>query len=128
MSPLAARAAPVAFRSRAGRTLALGQTFGRPWRVPPDAAERTVSTMAATRGFDEHLEATSHARFEGGASISAPVTIAFGTRERLIPRRARRRDELPPHANWISLPGCGHVPMWDDPALVAAVILQGTAG
>lgn len=126
MSPLAMRIGPVALRTAVGRTLMLGQIYGRPWRVPPEAALESVRGMAGARGFDEHLEATNAARFEGGAAIDVPVTVAFGSRERLIPRRGRLRDELPAQTNWLTLPRCGHVPVWDDPALVARIILDGT--
>jgi pimeloyl-ACP methyl ester carboxylesterase len=27
----------------------------------------------------------------------------------------------------LTLPNCGHIPTWDDPELVARVILEGTA-
>jgi len=54
-----------------------------------------------------------------------PVTIAWGEKERLIPMKARMRDELPPHTRFVDLPGCGHLPMWDDPDLVARTILEG---
>ena len=57
--------------------------------------------------------------------IDVPVTVAFGERERLIPKSGRLRDELPAHTRWIELGGCGHVPTWDDPALVARTILEG---
>jgi pimeloyl-ACP methyl ester carboxylesterase len=114
-------------RSRAGRTVLMGQTFGRPWKVPPDAAAETIRTFGATRGFREHLELTTRIRFEQGQAIDVPVTAAFGTRERLIPRKGRLRDELPAHMRWIDLEGCGHVPMWDDPDLVARTILEGAA-
>jgi pimeloyl-ACP methyl ester carboxylesterase len=33
-----------------------------------------------------------------------------------------------PGARIRPLPGCGHVPMTDDPALVADVLLQGSGG
>jgi pimeloyl-ACP methyl ester carboxylesterase len=31
-----------------------------------------------------------------------------------------------PQARFLSLPGCGHVPMTDDPALVAQILLEGS--
>jgi pimeloyl-ACP methyl ester carboxylesterase len=31
--------------------------------------------------------------------------------------------ELPPRTRFVSLPGCGHVPMHDDPDLIASVLL-----
>lgn len=121
------RFAPRLLGSPIGRTLALGQNFGRPWRVPPEAAVDTIETFAATAEFDLHLATTRYQRFEAGQAISAPVTVAFGTRDHLIPRRARRRDELPAHTRWLEPEGCGHVPFWDDPDLIAGIILEGTA-
>lgn len=121
------RFGPRLLRSRVGRTLALGQNFGRPWRVPSETAVETIETFAATPGFDLHLATTRHQRFHGGREISVPVTVAFGKRDRLIPARARRREELPAQTRWLEPEGCGHVPFWDDPDLIARIILEGTA-
>ena len=57
-----------------------------------------------------------------------PVTIAWGTHGRLLPpgQAAVARQRLP-QARFVRLPGCGHVPMTDDPALVAQVPLDGSA-
>ena len=118
---------PLALRSAVGRTLILSQQVGRPWRIPAEAAIQTVRNIAGTRGFAEHLAATNRTRFTGGQQIDVPVTIAFGSRERLLSKRgARRREELPEQARWVELPGCGHIPMWDDPELTAETILQTT--
>ena len=58
---------------------------------------------------------------------SVPTTIAWGTRDRLLPpaQAARARRRLP-DATHVALRGCGHVPMLDDPPLVARVILAGS--
>jgi pimeloyl-ACP methyl ester carboxylesterase len=113
-------------RSPLGRKVLLGRIYGRPERIPPEEALEAAAVMRSTRGFDEHLRQTTRTRFTGGQGIDAPVTIAYGERERLVPKRARRREELPAHARWITLAGCGHVPTWDDPELVAKTILEGT--
>jgi len=117
---------PLVFSTPVGRAIFLSQQFGRPWRLTADEAIEAARNLGATRGFDAHLKATNHgARFTGGQEIDVPVTIAFGSRERLLSKRgARVRDELPPHARWIDLPGCGHIPTWDDPALVTRVIRE----
>jgi pimeloyl-ACP methyl ester carboxylesterase len=136
-SPLTARAtlwllhhAPppptVLLRSRLGRKALLSRIYGRPERVPPEEALEAAAVMRSTREFGEHLSETTHNRFTGGQDIQVPITIAYGERERLVPKRARRGEELPNHARWITLPGCGHVPTWDDPQLVARTILEGT--
>jgi pimeloyl-ACP methyl ester carboxylesterase len=126
LSPLGAALGRVGLRSRVGRTIMLGQMFGRPANLPYDAALDAIRGMRDVRGFDEHIDATSNAQFSGGAAIEVPVTVAFGERERLIPQSGRLRDELPEQTRWIELAGCGHVPTWDDPELVARTILEGS--
>lgn len=63
--------------------------------------------------------------FEG---IACPVRIGWGTADRVIPhsRYARRLRDLIPDADYVELEGLGHVPMVDDPALVARTILDVT--
>ncbi|HET6633571.1 MAG TPA: alpha/beta hydrolase, partial [Streptomyces sp.] len=54
--------------------------------------------------------------------------VAWGARDRLLlPRQGPRAARLMPHADLVRLPGCGHVPMNDDPALVARVVLDTVA-
>jgi pimeloyl-ACP methyl ester carboxylesterase len=116
---------PYLLRTSAGRTMVLSQQFGRPWRLTAGDALEAARTMAATRAFDDHRRATNRARFSGGQKIDVPVTMAFGSRERLLSKRGGRlRDELPRHTRWIELSGCGHVPTWDAPELVAQVIRE----
>ena len=60
-----------------------------------------------------------------GAAITVPVTVAFGSRDRvLLPKVARRRDQLPDQTRWVTLFECGHIPMFDDPAATADLLLQ----
>jgi pimeloyl-ACP methyl ester carboxylesterase len=83
--------------------------------------------MGSCPGFGAVMRATSR-RYLATAPISAPVTVAFGSRDRLLLRyQSRHVDQLPPGTRVERLPGCGHVPMADDPAAVTAVITQ-TAG
>lgn len=59
---------------------------------------------------------------------SLPVTVAWGTRDRLLPyRQAATAQERLPEARHVPLPGCGHVPMSDDPVLVAALVEETVA-
>ena len=120
---LLAPLAPRAMRSDFGRTVLLKGTVAKPKQVPPDEAIELVTTYAGMEGFDAHLAATRKERFRDGGAIEVPVVVAWGDDERLIPKKARLRDELPPHARVVTLPGCGHSPMWDDPELVAQTIL-----
>jgi len=116
---------PFVLQLRLGRTLFMGGAVGNPARVPPAAAIHISQSMGSAPGFSAHLRATTRARFEGGRGISVPVTVAWGEKEKLIPDRARRQDQLPRHVRWLTLPGCGHLPFWDDPDLVASTIIEG---
>ncbi|MFY9614708.1 MAG: alpha/beta hydrolase [Candidatus Dormiibacterota bacterium] len=124
-----ARLAPLAtaLGSPAGRTALMLSIYARPWRMSADFALESSELLAGCPDWDRALEGLRQNRFGGGQGISVPVTVAFGTRDMIHPPVvARRRDQLPASHVWISLPGCGHVPMTDDPELVASVILAGT--
>jgi pimeloyl-ACP methyl ester carboxylesterase len=110
-----------------GRRLLMGQNIARPEHVPPAAAVEIARSFGRSSGFDAHLDATIPQRFVDGRSIGVPVTVAFGGKDRMLLRnQSRHRDQLPPQTRWLELPGCGHVPTYDDPALVAEVILGGS--
>jgi pimeloyl-ACP methyl ester carboxylesterase len=117
---------PSIMRTGLGRTMLLRGTMARPRRVPADAAISMATTYARTSTFDAHLAATRRERFRDGSAIDVPVTVAWGDKERLIPAKARLHDELPTDTRFVTLPNCGHIPMWDDPELVARTILQAT--
>ena len=109
---------------RTGRLLILGQTHGRPWRMTAEQARRTIADVGGCVGFDATLAATSACRYRAGVPIEAPVTVAFGSRDLiLLARRSRHLDQLPAGTLVRTLPGCGHVPMFDDPAAVTDLII-----
>lgn len=120
---------PVAWRlarSPVARTLLSLQFFARPWLIPADVALRAQQVFLAGPGFDATLAELGRSAFTSGEEIAVPVTVAWGTRDRLLlPRQARRAAQVIPHARVVPLPGCGHVPFWDDPELTARVLLEG---
>jgi pimeloyl-ACP methyl ester carboxylesterase len=120
-----ARITPRLMRSPVVRSLLLRGTVSHPRRIPANAAAAMACEYAATPDFEAHLEATSAERFRDGESIACPVTVAWGEDERLIPKESRLLDELPRQTREVTLPGCGHIPTWDDPELVANTIIRG---
>jgi len=114
-------------RYRLGRILVLGQTHGRPARLTAEYARAAVETLGRCPGFEVALAGTARRRYLATTPIAAPVTVAFGSRDRLLLRGSRRLGQLPPHTQAEALPGCGHVPMADDPAAVAALITRAAA-
>lgn len=113
-------------RTRAGRTAMTGLIYGRPADRDPDDLLAGADALAGAPGFDRTLRNGLHLRYH--ATIGVPVTIAWGTRDRLLPPwQAARANRAVPGVRGVWLPGCGHVPMGDDPAMVAGVILKATA-
>ena len=111
--------------NRLGRALVLGQTHGRPMRLTAEYARAVIHDMGSCPGFEEVLSATLNRRFLATAPIGAPVTVAFGSRDRLLLRhQSRHVDQLPPGTRVEALPGCGHQPMADDPDAVTAAITR----
>ncbi|MEB8344227.1 alpha/beta fold hydrolase [Streptomyces endophyticus] len=127
----AARAMPVPVierlsRSAAGRAALTSTIYARPGRRSPEAVVAETLAMREATGFRETLEAGRSVLFQDDIE-DVPVTIAWGTNDRLLVRRQGiRAKHVIPQARLIKLPRCGHVPMNDDPALVARVILDGS--
>jgi pimeloyl-ACP methyl ester carboxylesterase len=116
---------PNAPKNRVARALAAMQVSGHPFKVPYGPARDTIAAMATAPGFRETLRALETTRFTGGAEITVPVTVAFGTRDRvLLPLVARHRGQLPKQTRWVKLRGCGHVAMLDDPRTTADLLFQ----
>ncbi|MEV4888675.1 alpha/beta fold hydrolase [Nonomuraea sp. NPDC055795] len=105
-----------------GRAMSAGLLVAHPSRLTPAALMAATQALAGAAGFDETLE--SFTNLMPPAPPKSPITIAWGEHDRLLPRRQAVRA-----AKWSGqrvklLKGCGHLPMSDDPGLVARVILE----
>ncbi|MER8223075.1 alpha/beta fold hydrolase [Streptomyces sp. NPDC094143] len=113
-------------RPAIGRTLLTSTVYARPGRRAPEAVVAETLALARAQGFSETLRSGRTVRFTDDI-VGTPVTVAWGNRDRLlIPRQGVRAKNVIPKARLVRLPGCGHVPMNDDPALVARVVLDGS--
>jgi pimeloyl-ACP methyl ester carboxylesterase len=110
---------PLLLRSRRLRALALSGSFAHPERVPARAARRLASAYLRAPAFEEANRLMRSSTFTLQRT-DVPLTFAWPEYDRLI---ARPRN-LPAWVRSVELPGCGHVPMWDDPPLVTRVILE----
>jgi pimeloyl-ACP methyl ester carboxylesterase len=114
-------------RHRAGRRLMYGALMAHPMRVPEDQA------LGDVRGFRYAIPALctlldEATPFTGEIPADVPVTIAWAGRDLVLPpwQAEVARVELP-QAEHIMMRGVGHVPMSDDPKLVARILLRGSA-
>ncbi|MCW3015139.1 MAG: alpha/beta hydrolase, partial [Solirubrobacterales bacterium] len=117
-------ALPTLLRSPVGRTCLLGQLVAKPWRMDGEAAIDHLTLLAAAPAFDSCCAAFDDYTFHDAEALrGVPVTVAWGDRDLLLLTRQRdRARNVMPWARHVPLPGCGHAPFSDDPALLASVI------
>jgi pimeloyl-ACP methyl ester carboxylesterase len=114
------------------RRLALTLSLEHGDRMPAAEIHGLLDDFAACTVFDELFAA---ARSDGSIvaeeldRIACPVRIAWGARDRMLPfaRYGQPLLDLLPDGEHVMLSGVGHVPMYDDPELVARTILEVTA-
>jgi pimeloyl-ACP methyl ester carboxylesterase len=101
----------------------------QPWRLSPDAADHDLHDFGYSPGFQSTLASTVATHVPGWlGEIPVPVRVAFGTLDLMLGVfTAPRFAAAIPGAELVALPGVGHVPMLDDPELVARTILDFTA-
>ncbi len=126
LAPLIAKL-PAMVDSRLGRRAALSTVFGRPEAVTPGYARKSLQGLVQSTSFEDTLDAAEWV-VDDLDPIQAPVTIAWGTRDvLLLPQQGRRWAQALPGSRLVKLPGLGHTPMPDDPAMVADVIRRTAA-
>lgn len=108
------------------RTLAFGALVAHPSRLEPQRMAGDALALRQAPGFRGAARALRDYRF--ATAVAVPVTIAWGDKDRVLraAQAVRARASLP-RARHIALHGCGHVPMSDDPDVVACTILTTAA-
>jgi pimeloyl-ACP methyl ester carboxylesterase len=113
-----------------GRTLLLGLAMRHPERMSPVAAAAMLDDSGGCAIFDDLAIALSRDGPIAGPvqPRDCPIRIAWGSEDHVIPFEPYGRLMLDavPGAELVMLPGVGHVPMYDDPALVARTIIEGS--
>jgi pimeloyl-ACP methyl ester carboxylesterase len=113
---------PALLRSERGRRAALAGTTAHPERIPYAAALQLVRAYANAPGFEAANAGMRAGRFTGLDRISVALALAWPEHDRLV----ARPHSVPATAREFVLRDCGHMPTWDDPEQVAAVLLRGS--
>jgi pimeloyl-ACP methyl ester carboxylesterase len=111
-----------------GRRRMLGRFFRHPERLSPREAMAVARAYVTAPGYAEASALMRAGRVEDLEGIKAPITIAWAEYDTLVRTTPLKPGILPKRVRQITLPDCGHVPTWDDPDLVARVVLEGTSG
>ncbi|MFD4440080.1 alpha/beta fold hydrolase [Nocardia sp. NPDC058519] len=120
------RVQPLALRSAWVRRLSMRDIACRADRLTPDRALSAATDLiecAVTEdllGTDEQIAPIPQ--------VPCPITLAWSGRDAILPPAINGRiaQNRLPQARFEILPGVGHVPMIDDPKLVAETILATT--
>jgi pimeloyl-ACP methyl ester carboxylesterase len=86
-----------------------------PVALDPELARGMVAALATCTAYEAMLAVTAHTRFERKHQVRVPTTVVFGDRDWILPAPNQRRELAPDHTRWVTLPRCGHAPMWDAP-------------
>ena len=128
---LAAPVADTLSKSSLVRRLTMSGQMTRPQDVRPEAAAFATRSLAACESWNElvHDIAQNNDLIENNASrlaeISAPVLITWGRSDRVLPRsQGPRLQAAIPGSELRVLPGVGHVPMLDQPDLMARIVVE----
>ena len=108
-----------------GRRRALGRFIYHPERLSPGEAEAIAKAYVTAPAYDEASALMRAGRVEELKGIKTPITLAWAEHDTLVRTRPLRDGILPKRVQQVVLPGCGHVPTWDDPELVSRVVLAG---
>jgi pimeloyl-ACP methyl ester carboxylesterase len=109
--------------SPAGRSFFLMER-SRPWRLTPDDALDLLREFADSPGYEPAVRAALFDVPFGVERIGCPVLFLQGTADPLVAAQTPRYLAFLPGARMKWLPGLGHVPISDDPALVARLMLD----
>ncbi|MEV4137593.1 alpha/beta fold hydrolase [Dactylosporangium sp. NPDC049742] len=117
-------ALPALASTAAGRIALFGLFFGHPARLDPAVCLADVDALVAAPAFTAARSAFAGHRFtDPGALATIPVTVAWGTRDAILPAfQSRRAAAVLPHAHHVSLKRCGHLPFSDAPDTCATLI------
>jgi pimeloyl-ACP methyl ester carboxylesterase len=100
----------------------LRTTVGYPERLTAAEGRALIADWLRAPGYDAaNDEMRSHV-FENPELVRVPTTVAWGTLDRLV--APPRPDRMPAGARYVELPDVGHTPTWDNPELIAELLLD----
>jgi pimeloyl-ACP methyl ester carboxylesterase len=124
---LARLLAPVAATvtsSPAGRSVFFGMERSRPWQLTAGDARDLLLEFARSPGYESAVQASLFDTPTGLSRITCPVLLMQGTADPLVSAQTPRYLAFLPRARMRWLPGLSHVPISDDPDLVAGLMLE----
>lgn len=108
------------------RARMLRSTVGHPEKISARIAAILIKGWIDAPGYAAAGAEMRSGRFEHPEKIDVPTTIIWGELDRLVgPPKPERR---PPNTRFLRIPDFGHTPNWDDPELLAELLLEASSG
>ncbi len=107
------------------RTAMLRSSLGLPERAPADVGRAMIAAWIDAPGYEAANAEMRRYVCEDLDEVTAPTTIVWGALDRLV--AAPRPERRPPRSRYMRIEGIGHTPNWDDPDLVARLLLEASA-
>lgn len=110
-----------ALRTRRGRNALMRTTVARPELLSArEAIDWTMAWLDAP-AYDDANERMRALVFDRAAEVHVPVTVAWGTEDRLV--APPRPERMPRQWRYLEVAGWGHTPTRDDPEGVARLLV-----
>ncbi|MBB6376088.1 pimeloyl-ACP methyl ester carboxylesterase [Pseudonocardia eucalypti] len=107
------------------RNLLISRLCEHPRRMEPTEALANLTAMRDASAFDEAMASARQFQWRSDPKPLVPLTVAWGERDKLMaPSQMINAEHRLQGAEFVRLPGCGHVAMNDDPGMVARVIVR----
>lgn len=116
---------PLLMSSARARGALLRTTIAHPERLSRSEAKALLLDWLDSPGYDAANAEMRAGVFEHPELVTVPTTVAWGSLDRLV--APPRRERMPPGSRYVVLEGCGHTPTWDDPDLVAELLLDASS-
>lgn len=111
--------------SKRVRTGLLRTTVACPQNLSRSEAMGLIHDWLDSEGYTAANDEMRTHVFENPELVTVPTTVAWGTQDRLV--RAPKPERMPPGARYVELEGVGHTPTWDEPELIAELLLEASS-
>ena len=106
------------------RAAFFGSDRSRPWQLTPNDAHDLLVSFATSPAYVQTVLTGMYDVVRGISEVSCPVLIVQGLTDPLISSQSPRYLAFMPQAQLQILPNLSHVPISDDPMLIARLIID----
>ena len=119
--------APLLLRNPDRRHRILAGQMRHGERLSTPEAVAIVRGYGRAKSYDEANHLMRSGTVGDLSDVAVPLTLAWSEYDRVVRNKPLPPERIPEGVRQVMLPGCAHIPTWDDPELVTRTILEGTS-